>query len=216
MEFADFVRFTPSVGKEWGYDAYVVFEEERGEDEEKRVPKTLASQTGVKLIQGVTIRAENIPELQSKLRKVKRDEGVVVGVLSSEVKVNREAVMRRKVDILLDSPERRLDYATVMLAAEKDVIIEVSLSKFLSTKGIRRMRLFEETAQLLQVIRKFDAPFALTTAASTFYGLRQRKQVEDFFAFIGADVERARYYISRLLRRLTDERYIMDGLEIED
>ena len=210
MEYVDFVRFSDKLEwcgwRKWGYDAYITFYESEPES------TNVNSADSVKIIRGFLVKAESVPELLSGLKKA---EGVV-GVLSSEIKVNREAVMRKKVDIILDSAERRLDYTTVKLAAEKDVIIEVSFSKFINSKGIRRMRLFEETVQLLRIIDKFDAPFALTTAAHSPHELRQRRQVEDFFAFLGASVEKARMHAWKLLRRLTDERYIMDGVEVEE
>jgi ribonuclease P/MRP protein subunit RPP1 len=123
--------------------------------------------------------------------------------------------MRRKVDILLDGLDRRLDYATVMLAAEKDVAIELGLSKFLKKYGIRRMRLFEELYDEIRVINKFDTPFIITSAAESIYDMRTRIQIENFFSFFGADILKARFYAERLIRRYYDPKYVMDGFEVE-
>ncbi len=201
MEYPDFVRFYPGELFETGYDAYIVFTAE---------PEKV--ELNARTIEGHLIEAGSVKELLFKLKRAKG----VTGVMSNEIKVNKEAVMRKKVDILLDSPDRRLDYATIKLAAEKDVIIEVSLTKFINSGGVKRMRLFEETIQLLKIIDKFEAPFALTTAASSPFELRHRRQVEGFFSFLGADIKRARVHTWKLLRRLTDEKYIMDGVELEE
>jgi len=200
MEYPDFVRFYPEEPFTTGYDTYIVFTAEREQ-----------AKSNMGIIKGYLIEAESVGELLFGLKKAKG----ITGVLSNEIKVNKEAVMRKKVDVLLDSVDRRLDYATIKLAAEKNVVIEVALSKFIISSGVKRMRLFEETIQLLKIINKFKTPFVLTTAASSLYELRHRRQVEDFFAFLGADVGKARIHAWKLMRRLTDERYIMDGLEVE-
>ena len=193
----DFVRFVPRI--ELDFDNFVVFSE-RPED----IPESY--------LKGYLIKAENARELVSKLRKAKRN--WFVGVVG-DIKVLRSAVMRRRVDVILDFPERELDYVTVKMAKEKDVAIEISISKFLKTEGLRRLRLIEETIDLLRVIRKFDTPFVLTSGASTTYELRPRRQIFEFFEMLGADLKRAEFWLSRLVRRYTDPNYIMDGLELE-
>jgi len=44
--------------------------------------------------------------------------------------------------------------------------------------------------------------------------LRPKRQILEFFEYLGADVERAEHWMRRLVRRYTDSNYIMDGLEI--
>jgi len=192
----DFVRFVPNV--DVGVDRFVVFSERPWELEGD-------------FLKGYLIRAEG-RDLISKLRKAKRD--WVVGVVG-DLKVIRSAVMRWRVDVILDFPERELDYVTVKMAKEKDVAIEISLSKFLSCEGTKRMRLFEETIDLIRVVRKFDAPFVLTSGASRWWELRPKRQILEFFEMLGADTVRAEFWMERLVRRYTDPNYIMDGLEVE-
>ena len=189
----DFIRFDYDNSIDLGFRKYVVF----GEVTKKN-------------IQGCLIYAESPKELREKLRRAKG----LVGVISCKEEVNKYAVMRKKVDILLDFPERRLDYVTVKLAKEKDVIIEVALSNLLSVKGIKRAKLVKELRILFKVIRKFDTPFILTSGAKDFYQLRQKRQIHEVFEYLGADVKRSDYWAERLYRRLFDEKYIMDGLEI--
>jgi len=123
-------------------------------------------------------------------------------------------VMRWRVDVILDFDGRDLEYGIIKMAKEKDVAIEISVSRFLRCKGIERSRLFERTVETIKVISKFDAPFVLTSGASNLYELRPKRQVLEFFEYLGADVERAEYWMERLIRRYTDPFYIMDGLEI--
>jgi len=162
--------------------------------------------------QGYLIKAENVNELISKLRKVKKSQ--IVGVLSSSIKVNREAIMRKKVDVLLDGESRKLDYVTIKLAVEKDVIVELSLSKYLNVSGFKRTRLFEEDVELIRIINKFNTPFVITSAASNLYEMRIKKQIYDFFSFLDADTSKAEKFVVKLIRKYYDPNYIMDGLEI--
>lgn len=190
----DFVRFTPpeKIKKILGLEKLLIFSEG---SEELRL-----------------LRCETTKELVSGLKKPKKG---LTGVLSSDIKVNREAIMRKKVDLLLDSPERKLDYASLKLAAEKDVTIEISLFKFLETFGIRRMKLFEETAEVLRLAKKLGTPYILTSGAYRVSHLRPIRQINDFFSFMGADIEKNQFFKERLVRRLEDEYYIADNFEIE-
>ncbi len=192
----DFVRFVP---KEFyfDYDNFVVFTEN---------PESLSG-----FLKGYLIKVESPKDLLSKLRKAKRD--WFVGVVG-DLKVLRYAVMRWRVDLILDFDGRELDYSLIKMAKEKDVAIEISFSKFLRCRGFERSKLFEETVEILKVIRKFDTPFVLTSGANDFYELRPKRQILEFFEYLGADIKRAEYWMKRLVRRYTDPNYIMDGLEI--
>jgi len=195
----DFIRFIPDKKVDFGFKKYIVFLETTKIERNEFFVAHL-------------INAEDTKELVSKLKKVKKTE--IVGVFSSNVKVNREATMRRKVDVLLDGIERRLDYTTVRLAAEKDVLIEISLSKYLNVSGLKRSKLFENDLELIRIINKFNTPFAITSAASDFYEMRSKRQIQDFFSFLGVDVKKSEKHIDKLIRKYYDPNFIIDGLEI--
>jgi len=190
----DFLRFVPENLMDLGFKSYIFMLEKPG------------------ICGGVVVKAENPDELRKKLRKVRRN--TIVGVIGNEA-VCREAVMRRKVDLILDSDNRQLDYATIKLAAEKDVTIELSMAKFIRNKGLSRMQLFERLYDEVRVIKKFDVPFVVTTAAENMYEMRTRRQVENFFSFFGCEIVKARQHATRLIRKYYDTRFIMDGFEIE-
>lgn len=190
----DFLRFVPENLMDLGFKSYIFMLEKPG------------------ICGGVVVKAENPDELRKKLRKVRRN--TIVGVIGNEA-VCREAVMRRKVDLILDSDNRQLDYATIKLAAEKDVTIELSMAKFIRNKGLSRMQLFERLYDEVRVIKKFDVPFVITTAAENMYEMRTRRQVENFFSFFGCEIVKARQHATRLIRKYYDTRFIMDGFEIE-
>jgi len=193
---ADFVRFSaPDVADLFDYEQFVSFSEK---------PKNGFS--------GFIISTDSVRELLSSLRRAKK--GCLVGVLSNDFKVNKEAVMRKRVDLLLDSSYRRLDYATLKLASEKDVTVEFALSKFLNSSGFRRAKIFEETKDTISLVKKFDLPFVLTSGATNVFELRPRRQVYDFFSFMGLDGKKAEVYMQRLIRRYTDQNFIADGIEI--
>ncbi len=201
----DFLRFTPDRGflKRLGFEDAVVFAD-----------AGVSKETNHGYVRGEIIRPESVEDLRKKLRKVGKKS--VVGVESSSISINREAVTRRRVDIILDSVVRRVDYVTVKLAAEKDVAIEICLSKFLLTRGARRMRLLRETEDLFRIIKKFDTPFVITSGASNIYEMRSARQLKDFFSFLGAEVEKAERHAAILFRKYADANFIMNGLEIEE
>jgi ribonuclease P/MRP protein subunit RPP1 len=194
----DFVRFVPQT-KILDYENFVVFTENPDKVEG--------------FLKGYIIQPESIADFASKLKGAKK--GWIVGVKSSNLRINREAVVRRRVDVLLDLANRELDYVTMRMAAEKDVAIEICLSKFLNVKGLKRAQIFEETLDTIQIIKKFDVPFVLTSGASNIFEMRPKRQIYELFSFMGADVEKAKIFMQRLIRRFTDPNYIMDGFEIE-
>jgi len=211
--YVDFVRFTPDkIELLEGFDLLVVFNP--AEDE-----KNIESVGDIRCTRATVISAESVGELQKKLKKAKG----FVGVLSQNLKVNREAVMRRKVHAILDFESRSLDYASIKLAAEKDVLIEVSLSKFLRVEGFKRMKLFDETRLLLKLLFKFRTPFILTNGAERPLELRPKYQLYKFFAMLAKDaglnevdflniaVENSK----KVYRKLVDSKYIINGLEVE-
>ncbi|RLI86793.1 MAG: hypothetical protein DRP01_03430 [Archaeoglobales archaeon] len=187
----DFVRFVPNL--KFDFDNFVVFHE---------------NPRDVGFLKGYMIKAESPRELLLKLRRARRD--WIVGVVG-DLNVLRYAVMRWRVDVILDFEGRELDYTLIKIAGKKDVAIEISFSKFLRCE---RSRLFEETSEIFKVIEKFDTPFILTSGARDDYELRPKRQILEFFEYLGADVERAEYWMDRLIRRYLDPFYIMDGLEI--
>ncbi len=202
--YVDFVRFTPTETDLFeGYDLIVPFNNDANSD-----------------IKGYLVKASNTSELQKKLKKAKG----FVGVMSEDLKVNREAVMRRKVCVILDFEGRKIDYTTIKMAKDKDVIIEVSLSKFLRVKGLKRAKLLDETRLLLKLLLKFKTPFILTTGAENQLEVRPRKQLYRFFYFLSKDggidcvelIKLAKENSNRIFRKLVDKKYIMDGIEILD
>ncbi len=204
----DFTRFYPPKDvfeKPYGFDRVVVFKP-ASSSSNLRFPHE-------RVIEAVMVDASDPEELKRKLRKVRGDK--IVGVSGGSISVFKEAVMRRKVDIILDSADRELDYATLKLAVEKDVAVEFGLRKFLHTQGFRRMKLFERLKDEIKSVRKLGTPFVISTSATSSEDLRTRKQVETFFSFFGLDVERARSCAVRIVRRYCDPSYVMDGFEIE-
>lgn len=206
----DFLRFIPENFPDLGFKGYILML-----DESYGVAREIEGIEGIEegeVLKGIILKAESRDELKRKLRKVRRE--IIVGVVGNE-EVCREAVMRRKVDMILDHDKRQIDFSTLKLAAEKDVTIELGLAKFIRSSGYERMKLFERIYDEIKVIKKFDVPFIITTAAESPYEMRTKKQVENFFSFFGCDVVKARQHATRLVKKYYDPNYIMDGFEIE-
>ena len=189
----DFVRFDYTGEFDFGFRKYVVFDSITAEN-----------------VQGCLIKADSPKNLRTNLKNA---DGFI-GVMSEKAEVNRYAVMRKKVDAILDFPERKLDYITFKLAKEKDVLIEISLRNLLVTEKRRMVRTAHELKTVFKVINKLDTPFILTSGAENIYEMRPKRQIYELFSFLGADVERAEYWAERLYRRFFDEKYIMDGVEL--
>jgi len=201
----DLVRFKPDPEKLrlLGYDSCIYFTKDPSEMEviERAI------------FPAYLIECDDVATLKRELRKAEKS--WIIGVKSSEISVLREAISRKKVDILLDSAQNRIDYVALKLASEKDVAIELSFSKFLGVKGTRRMRLFERAEDLISMAKKLSTPLILSSAASNFFEMRSIQQIEDFFRFLGADFDSCLANARRIIRRYFDDDYILDGLEYD-
>ncbi|RLI02220.1 hypothetical protein DRO30_02990 [Candidatus Bathyarchaeota archaeon] len=197
----DFLKFNPEDFnlKLFGFDKFIVFTEN---------PEAIPND----FIKGYLIKPKDVKDLKKKLLSARRK--WIVGVLSERPEINMEAVMRKKVDIILDFEERKLDYTAIKLASEKDITIELCFSKFLTCRGSKRARLLKETIETIKILKKFEVPFVLSSGAREIYEMRQKKQIYDFFAFLGADVKKSKEFALKLYKKYADPNYIMNGLEI--
>ncbi len=204
----DLVRFKPEPEKLGllGYDSCIYFTKDPSEME-------VIVRDGKAIFPAYLIECWDVASLKRELKIA--SSSWIVGVKSSEISVLREAISRKKVDILLDSPQNRIDYVALKLASEKDVAVELSFSKFLGVRGVRRMRLFEHAEDLISIAKKLSTPLILSSAASNFFEMRSIRQIWDFFSFLGADVDLCLVNARRIIRRYFDDSYILDGLEYD-
>jgi ribonuclease P/MRP protein subunit RPP1 len=199
----DLVRFRPRLEdlKSLGFNSCLYFTTD---------PENLETVEGT-IFPAYLIVCDDVWSLKRELRNAKNS--WIVGVLSSETSVIREAISRKKVDILLDSPENKIDYIALKMAGEKDVAVELSLSKFLGSRGAKRMRIFEHVRDVVEMAGKLSTPLLLSSGASNFFEMRSSRQIRDFFSFFGADVDEGFSNARRIIRRYFDEDYLLDGLE---
>jgi len=203
----DLLRFKPEP-KELtllGFDSCIYFTKD-SEEMDKLVKNTDSA-----IFPGYLIECNDVATLKKELRKA--SSSWIVGVLSSENSVIREAISRKKVDVLLDSVQNKIDYIALKMAGEKDVAVEISVSKFLGVRGTRRVRLFEQLKDLIEMATKLSTPLLISSGASSFLEMRGIRQIGDFFRFFGADTEACFLNARRIIRRYFDDSYLLDGLE---
>jgi|GEM_PF-363709 ribonuclease P/MRP protein subunit RPP1 len=215
----DLVRFKPDPEKLrlLDYDSCIYFTKDPSEMEvdyaEHSEHSEHANYTNYAIFPAYLIECDDVTTLKRELRKAEKS--WIIGVKSSEISVLREAISRKKVDILLDSVQNRIDYVALKLASEKDVAVELSFSKFLGVKGTKRMRLFEHAGDVISMAKKLSTPLVLSSAASNFFEMRSLRQIEDFFRFLGADFDSCLANVRKIIRRYFDDSYILDGLEYD-
>jgi ribonuclease P/MRP protein subunit RPP1 len=188
-----------------GFDSCIFF---------TRDPSILEREPEDFIFPAYVIECSSVNELKKGLKTAKKE--WIVGVLSSDTSVIREAISRKKVDMLLDPPKNSIDYTSMKLAAEKDVAVELSLSRFLKIKGLKRMRSFEYANDVIMAAKKHSTPLIFSSGATIEADMRPFRQLRDFFGFIGGDFQSSILNLRRIIRRYFDQDYLMDGLEILD
>jgi|Deesub1362A_J573_1020465.scaffolds.fasta_scaffold00351_6 ribonuclease P/MRP protein subunit RPP1 len=205
--YPDVVRFKPDEGflKHLGFNSCLYF------TSDVELMDTLEEEVeGV--FPGYLVCAKDTKELKQKLRSAKKD--WIVGVVAKNESVLRNAISRKKVDILLDFTGNRIDYISLKMCEEKDVAIEISFRKFLETKGVKRMREIEHTVDIIRFSKKLSTPVIFSSSAKSPVEMRSVRQLKEFFEFLGGDFEKGILSLRKILKRYFDDTYILDGLEI--
>ncbi len=124
------------------------------------------------------------------------------------------------MDVILDHPERELDYTTLKLAGERGVFVDVSVLPLITERGMRRMRFIEKGRDVMRVVKKFETPFLLTSGAKAWHMMRSPKDLMTLATLYGIEeniaIKGISDYPERLIRKKLDKSFILDGLEVKN
>ncbi|AGK62050.1 hypothetical protein Asulf_02091 [Archaeoglobus sulfaticallidus PM70-1] len=157
------------------------------------------------------IECDDTNSLKKELRKASKS--WIVAVKSNNVSVIREAISRKKVDLIVDS-FHVMDYISLKLCAEKNVAVEIPMYRFIHSRGYRRARLIESMINVIKIAKKHSTNLVLSSGAGEFCEMRHIKQLKTFFTYFGADFSRSLENLRAVIRRYYDSEYLLDGLEI--
>ena len=166
-----------------------------------------------------TDKPNNVTKLARRFRR--RVE--IILVHGGKLEINRKACETPEVDILthpeLGRNDGGLDYVMAKLAKENHVAIEFNFRNLLLSYGKIRSAVFSSMLNNARLVKKYKAPFVLTSGAVEPYDLRSPSELIAFGRTLGLNSKDVKLSLSDGIikenRKRLGGRWIMPGVEIE-
>jgi RNase P/RNase MRP subunit p30 len=165
-----------------------------------------------------TSKPGNIPKIARKVRK----EVEIITVFGGDPEINRKACETSEIDILTH-PERGenrgMDYVMAKLAKENSVSVEFNFREILHTYKKSRADLFSKMLENAKLVRKFRAPFVLTSGALDPWDMRSPSELISFGRILGFNPRDVKLSMTgRILeenRKRLGKKWVMPGVELQ-
>ncbi|WP_406656848.1 RNase P subunit p30 family protein [Methanolobus sp. ZRKC2] len=154
------------------------------------VPANLA---GIELFSGAEIRIQKASKMHSIIEKC-RSKVDIIAVCGGSEGINRAAVENPKVDLLTHiniGQESGFNHVLAKAASANKVAICFDLGELIKLKGGRRVYALSNFRKNLQLVRKYDVPFLLTTSPRSCYDMRAPREMVALAALFGMSREEA-------------------------
>ncbi len=199
----------------------VIFEWKGLKELEKAKKEIEKYKKEIDIVLGVGIKTRKPGEIKEIAKKIRKRVELIL-VFGGDLKINRKAVEIREVDILAN-PENEensgLNHVMVKLAAENNVAIEFSFRKILHSFGKTRAENFNKFLTNAKLVRKYKAPFLITSSAISQWDLRSPFDLLSFGKVLGFQDKEVKEALSDKIvkenRKRLSEKWIMPGVEIE-
>ena len=184
----------------------------------------------VRYHKGIEIETDNENALHSLIRK-ERSNADFLTVRSADEKIIRAAAESPDVDAVfpISNPSQKpaagpINHIVAKFAADKKTAFAFDIAPFLLAKsGYRRSKLFSDTAEMIQILRKYNVPILLCSGAGSVCEQRGPYELEAFGRLLGLTQEETTAAVSTLLAVILRERQkqksgirIMQGVEVLD
>ena len=170
--------------KEYGYEGIVV--RNHGDQRAEFDADAIAAETGVDVVDGVEIQAEDAQQASGYLGNFRPDY-TLVGIHGGTIELNRFAVEQEKVDVLAHpmAGEGDLNHVMANAAAEHGVRVELNLRPVLRESGGTRVRAIKDLRKCWELIDDADAPFVVSADPHSHLDLRARRELRALGEEIG-------------------------------
>jgi ribonuclease P/MRP protein subunit RPP1 len=173
------------------------------------------------VLRGVEIAAANANERRRGIDRF-RNRVDVLAVHGGDEAINRAACEDSRVDILAHPQDDRtpgLNHIIVRLAADHGVAIEFSLFPIIHNKGGSRVRALAAYRANFALVRKFGAPYVITSGAVSSYDLRDVRAMVALCRLFGMgerDAIRGLAECPAGIVRRSEPGYVTEGVEVLD
>lgn len=173
-----------------------------------------------KVLRGVEVSPANANEMRRLVEKY-RNRVQVLAVHGGDEAINRVACEDGRADVLAHPHDggktSGINHIIARLAADKQVAIEFSLFPIIHNRGGTRVRTLSSYRANFALVRKYGAPYVITSGAMSHYDLRDPRSMIALARLFGLNEAEAikglTYYPEQIIRR-SSASYVMDGVEI--
>jgi ribonuclease P/MRP protein subunit RPP1 len=162
---------------------------------------------------GVEIEAKNPEDLRKQVQKFRKKADIIL-VHGGDLKINRAATEDPRVDILSHPYRSRFDggvnHVLAVKAAENRVALEINLKYFLLTRPNQQYRVLNQFQQIMKLHRKYGVPVIITSDTSSFYGLRNPRDIIAMAACFGMTNDEAMSALSKTPQEIIQRNKIRD------
>ena len=170
---------------------------------------------------GIELVEENPSKLHGLIGKFRKSVDVLIVHGGSE-NINRAALENPRVDILNHPAFDRssgLNQVLAKAAAENDVAIGLTLRPLLHSRGPRRVRLLSDLRANLDLARKYDVSFVLSSDAMSCFDLRSPMETLALAEICGLEEDEALEALTTVPEKIISRNrphpgYIREGIEV--
>jgi ribonuclease P/MRP protein subunit RPP1 len=170
------------------------------------------------VMKGLLIETAKPDEARSAAQRARKIQEIVA-VRGLNEDVNRIASETPEVDILLPGPGARIDFVMVKLARKNNVAVGFDFSQLLHSSRRERSSAFSVMLENAKIVKKFGAPFVLTSGAVSEWDLRAPSELAAFGRVLGLDAPSIREAMSGKMaeenRKRLGGKWVMPGVEVE-
>ena len=178
--------------------------------------------TGLEVAFGYKIEARKPAEIAKTAKKIRKRVELIL-VHGGDPEINRKACETPEVDVLahpeLGRNDPGLDHVMVKLAKENGVSIEFNFRNLLLSYKKSRSDIFSNMTENAKLVRKFRAPFVITSGALEPYDLRPPSELISFANLLGLNTKETKNRLSGKIleenRKRLDSKWVMPGVELE-
>jgi len=153
------------------------------------------------------------------VKSIRREVELIV-FKGGDIELNRAIVEVPEIDVLKAPWTERncgLDSTIVKLAKKNNVAIEFNLNELIYSYKTSRSSLLSKLLEASKLIRKYKAPFILTSGAQSAYDLRSPYDLLSFGKVLGfqdPEIKKAMSdFIVRENRKRLSDKWVMPGIE---
>ena len=208
---------TAELAKALGWSGLVFTQKWNGAVKLEGLKKELKKISGIDCSAGVLVDEKNIGGMQKRVKSIRRQAELVI-VRSGNLDFNREVLEIPEPDILSGS-DIQINHVMAGLARKNNVAIEFNFHDLVSSYKKSRERIFAGMVENAKFIRKYKAPFVITSGAMDPWDIRSPQDLLSFGRLLGFQDPQIKKAMSGSAltenRKRLSGKWIAPGIELE-